>query len=162
MKRIVAVALLFLLTGCNPVMDGFKPGSVWMAQAPEGPPEYVQGWKDGCESGMSAYGNSFYRTFYKFKQDPAMVKNETYYRTWQDSFNYCRHYTLANQKHGFTVSGGGFNPRNPDVAFDLRDQRDVQRDGLGLPGSNGLTLPSWGEDVEEEDTLGKAMWGDAW
>lgn len=56
------------------------------------PPEWKLGWQHGCESGYSAYGNNWYKTMYKFKQDVSMIKNEFYFKGWNDGFNFCRSY----------------------------------------------------------------------
>jgi hypothetical protein len=59
-----------------------------------GPPEYQKGWEDGCESGIGMTGNSFYKNFYKFRQDPTMTTNKMYYQTWKNAFSYCNNYLL--------------------------------------------------------------------
>lgn len=71
----------------------------WMEK---GPPErkdgkeyntlYVDGWKHGCETGISANTNQWYKMYYEFRQDPYKAQNEIYYKGWKDAFNYCGRY----------------------------------------------------------------------
>lgn len=87
------IAMLLMLqacTGLNGSLDLRKPASLDLTP-PEGPPEYEQGWIDGCESGMNAYSNTFYkwvRTF-EYRQDPVLRHNKMYYQVWKDAFLYC-------------------------------------------------------------------------
>lgn len=70
----------------------------WMYEGPPNaderdyPPLYVEGWKHGCESGVSAQVNHFYKFKYKFKQDYQLAQNSVYYKGWKDSFDYCQKY----------------------------------------------------------------------
>jgi hypothetical protein len=57
-------------------------------------PDYLSGWDDGCETGMSTMVQGYYKSFYAFKQDPYMVSNPVYYKAWKDSYDYCRHYAF--------------------------------------------------------------------
>ncbi len=136
------------------MLSACKPRSVLMATAPEGPPEYVQGWNDGCESGLATYGNAYYRTFYHFKQDRNLVDNDLYYRTWSDAYNYCRHFTKSELAYGsmWTFKGGYFS-NTQDPHEDLRLRRDVFTEGFDLPNleqdGGGYQLLGWGQDEWE-------------
>lgn len=66
----------------------------------DGPPEMVQGWQDGCQSGTQAYGWDIYKTFYPFKQDARLVSNRLYMTYWRDAYNYCRHYLNEYGRYG--------------------------------------------------------------
>lgn len=62
----------------------------------EGPPPgkeytplYVEGWKDGCHTGVSATANYWYKMYYGFKQDPIKAQDRVYYKGWKDAFTYC-------------------------------------------------------------------------
>jgi hypothetical protein len=90
MKRILCCLLVALaLDGCRPVgLMGVKPA---------GTPEYQLGWEDGCDSGMSAEGDIFYKWTYGFKKRPEMSSNDQYKQGWNEGFTYCR-YALAAHK----------------------------------------------------------------
>ena len=87
--------------------------------APKGPPEYMEGWKDGCESGLSAMTNDYYKTFYTFQQNNDLIGNELYYKAWKDTYHFCRHYAYGmlresgqrfktpDEKGKFTLEGSG-------------------------------------------------------
>ncbi len=108
--RILALTFLLFLTSCGASMESLdtafkkdilKPMNLWepkpmglaMDPPPGGSPEFNQGWKDGCHSGVAAYGGDHYRYLgYKYKQDWRMITNHDYYQSWQDSFLYCRWY----------------------------------------------------------------------
>jgi hypothetical protein len=143
LKHVIVVGLLACLAACAPKNYAQFP------KAPPGPPEYQQGWQDGCESGYSTYGNSMYKTFYHYKMDPNLRNNDIYYRTWNDAFNYCRAWVKHDQAHGMTALGG-FNPRNPDPFFDLRDPRPVtDPQTFSFPlWNNDTALPTFGDDPE--------------
>jgi hypothetical protein len=75
-------------------MNMWKPKPIGIGEVdPNAPPEYKQGWTDGCETGMYVYGGDTYRYLgYKFKQDYTMITNNDYYNAWQDAYLYCRWY----------------------------------------------------------------------
>ncbi len=77
-------------TGKDGSFDLRKPYTLDLTP-PEGPREYEQGWTEGCESGMSAYGNNFYKIFgvYELQMDPELRQNRMYYQAWKDAFVYC-------------------------------------------------------------------------
>ena len=78
----------------------YKPrvGAPWMQklmhEGPEGPTMFKQGWRDGCESGVSVTSNAFQRNYYRFKQDPQLARDKTYYTGWKTSFWYCSRYVF--------------------------------------------------------------------
>ncbi len=93
-RNIVCVVVLsIILTGCNGLnntLDLRKPAALNL-NPPEGPPEYMQGWTDGCESGMDTYSTDLAKTFgfFDLKQDPKLRKNKMYYQVWKDAYLYC-------------------------------------------------------------------------
>lgn len=92
-------AILFVMvaisgcTGKDGTLDLRKPYSLDLTP-PEGPPEYEQGWSDGCESGSSSYANNFYKLLrvFELKLDPKLREDKMYYQAWRDSFLYCAIY----------------------------------------------------------------------
>jgi len=96
-KFLGMVVLLLTLAACS----GLRPMTWLLKHVPEdAPPDYAQGWNEGCESGMGAMGNEYYKAMYPFKQDQSMITNLNYYKAWKNAFNYCRHYTYAITKEG--------------------------------------------------------------
>lgn len=103
MKKLVFLPLLLSLAACETF--NFSPGigkpfSLSM-KPPEGPPAYVQGWKDGCESGLSGYGNSVTKAFYRLRKSPEYNRNKVYQQIWHDSYNYCRTSMKTTRLHGW-------------------------------------------------------------
>ena len=97
MKHIVVIIIaMVFLSSCTEgegiFRETFKPTPAGMGDAPKGPPEFEAGWHDGCETGMGTMTSNYYKTFYKFKQDPSMIHNKMYYQAWKDSYTYCRQY----------------------------------------------------------------------
>lgn len=97
MRIFLVIFMLVFVSGCS--------GAPWMQAMMEGPPQtqgiekrelpplYIKGWQEGCETGISANTNSVAKFRYKFQQDASLVMNDTYYRGWKDSFDYCQRYT---------------------------------------------------------------------
>ncbi len=88
--KLLAITLLLTITGC------YNPGLniTTMPKPPlQGPPEYIAGWEAGCETGMTSYSNSYYRTRYKAKVDGHMMSDENYNKGWELGQSYCSYYT---------------------------------------------------------------------
>lgn len=87
---VIVLILLSACTGRDGTFDLRKPYSLDLTP-PEGPYEYEEGWSDGCESGMSAYSNNFYKLVGAFdlKMNAELRKNRMYYQAWKDAFLYC-------------------------------------------------------------------------
>ena len=62
------------------------------------PPLYRKAWLQGCETGLASMSNDYYKTFYTFNQDTSLITNEIYYKTWKDTYTFCRHYVYAYLK----------------------------------------------------------------
>lgn len=62
-------------------------------QAPPGTPSFQQGWRDGCESGISAYGTMMYKATNHYTFDAAYLNDQEYYHGWELAFRHCRWYT---------------------------------------------------------------------
>jgi len=63
--------------------------------------EFVQGWKDGCETGMSNGISNFYRMFYRNnKADGYKMTSSADYKTaWGNAFWYCYRKDWVKQKN---------------------------------------------------------------
>jgi len=110
LHKLLLGILLISLISCRP---GFPP-TLRDGPGAESPPEARQGWKDGCESGVSAYGSDIYKSFYAFKLDNKLVNNKIYYAYWGDAFNYCRQWLNSSLRNGLFGS---------EYSEDLRDRR---------------------------------------
>lgn len=87
--------LAYLATGCQSFTDP-KPFGVHRGMidgAPEGTPAFRSGFKDGCTSGMAAYGSLHYKMQHDFSYDPAQLENNEYHSAWKIGFRHCRWYT---------------------------------------------------------------------
>lgn len=99
MQRFILLCTLFilLLTGCqtvsNPTPFGIYRGME--NQAPTGTPTFRAGWKDGCESGISAMGSLHHKATHHFAYDSTMLNSDEYHNSWRLGFRYCRWYTAA-------------------------------------------------------------------
>lgn len=101
MKHVKHIAGMMILVMALAACQG--SGAPWMRKMMDGPPKqanqnplpplYLTGWKDGCETGVSANTNSFYKFYYKYRQNADLVMNDIYYRGWKDAFDYCQRYT---------------------------------------------------------------------
>lgn len=78
------------------IPDKLKPMPWIFNMAPQNvSAQFKAAWKDGCESGLSSMTNSYYRSNYKFRMDPALRKDPEYYKVWKDTYNFCRHYAYG-------------------------------------------------------------------
>ena len=92
MNRFFAVCFLLLACGCRPM---------WLNTIdPTGPPEYQLGWEDGCDTGLSAEGEWYYKVMYGFKKRPEMAANDQYKQGWNEGFTYCRFSLDSSQQPG--------------------------------------------------------------
>ncbi len=87
--------LLILLFASS--LSACKPLALYMTNV-EGPPEYVAGYEDGCDSGISAGGTIMQRITHPFKKDPEKLDNSLYKMGWNEGFSYCRFYVSAPAK----------------------------------------------------------------
>lgn len=55
--------------------------------------DFKEGWHDGCDSGVAAYGNSNHKAIYGYKFDGERLLNNDYYTGWVLGFRHCRWYT---------------------------------------------------------------------
>src|SRR4051812_30823475 len=71
-----------------------KPLKIGGPDKKKGSPDYLQGWDDGCKTGLSTMVNGYYKSFYGYKQDPYKIDNPIYYKAWIDAYTYCRQYSF--------------------------------------------------------------------
>jgi hypothetical protein len=92
----IGLVLILLISACSykEATELFtKPRPFGLGETPDGSPTFRQGWEDGCDSGLGAYGGFHYRRkSYAFRQDITQIDNPEYYRAWKDAFTYCRWY----------------------------------------------------------------------
>ncbi len=145
-KIIFYLGLLLIISSCYNVPKIVKPASWVFNQMPkDAPPIFKQAWKDGCESGLSSMTNNYYKTFYRFTQDPVLRKDPVYYKTWVDTFTFCRHYIYGPIREGnvrMTL------PMTPNAFLDNISVGDGIFNSGALrnmgPGTWGLLIENWG------------------
>jgi hypothetical protein len=101
-KKFALFLVIFSLSACVGKIFSeksfFAPKPLLMGSPdksnPNTPPEYTQGWDDGCQTGLSTMNPGYYKSFYAFKQDPYKADNEVYYKAWKDAYTYCRQYSF--------------------------------------------------------------------
>ena len=71
----------------------------------DGPPQggdypalYLQGWRDGCETGAASSADNIYKYRRLFKQDWQLAQNDTYHQGWKQAYSYCRKKVLAENE----------------------------------------------------------------
>ena len=106
MRKIVEIFLLFVLLcgsyACSKKIARFLPNR------PDSNPEFYEGasvefkkgWEDGCEVGMSAGSNTFYKMFYRSNAVDGykMTSSSDYKTAWGNAFWYCYRYDHIKQK----------------------------------------------------------------
>lgn len=105
---VALLTVLFCITGCTSGHMDFnwaKPVHLDMTP-PDGPPEYQQGYVDGCNSGWKAYTTTFNKVWGKYEQDPYLAQNPVYYQIWKDAYAYCSAYAMSNGEHGIMTNDG--------------------------------------------------------
>ncbi len=102
LKKTAALSVaLIALSGCRPF---------WVQTVtPDGPPEYVLGWEDGCDSGLSAEGSWDYKLMFGFKKRPEMASSDQYKQGWNEGFSYCRFSYAASKGDSENWDFGGGN-----------------------------------------------------
>lgn len=106
MKKTVLTCMIICLTlsslmGCA---RAFRPqvGPSWsqdlLNETPPGPDNFRIGWKDGCETGISATSNHWQKFFYKFKQNYRLAQDNEYYTGWKTGYTYCQRYVFQYLK----------------------------------------------------------------
>ena len=91
---VMLVVLSAMLSGCSLFSEskplGYDAGL--LDRAPAGSPGFRYGWKEGCRSGLAAYGSLHYKLAYKFSYDVAALDDDEYQQAWELGFRHCRWY----------------------------------------------------------------------
>ena len=172
MKKFLTILICFFLASCfsrsKPMYD------LTVSYDESAPAEWKLGWQHGCESGLSAYGNNYFKSIYKFKQDVEMVKDEYYFKAWNDSFNFCRasiNRYLAGDMKAYESAPSLFSTNNLDITNSKRrdDSTIVKESVFGGGGKSergfmsdmfdvktpGFGSTAWGASVESCDWLNR-------
>lgn len=103
MNKIIFLLIVIVLTSCKSyVAEIFpeRPTHKMDDYVANTSPEFQQGWRDGCEVGMSAGSNTFYKMFYRNNRvDGYKMAGSSDYKTgWSYSFWYCYRHDWVKQK----------------------------------------------------------------
>lgn len=93
-KLILYIFLLVNLNACQTYMAKVlpnRPDKDFNESLEGASVEFQQGWRDGCEVGMSGGANHFYKMFYRSnKVDGYKITSSADYKTaWSNAFWYC-------------------------------------------------------------------------
>jgi hypothetical protein len=144
MRRIFIIISLLALMNCS--KDSMMANAIKLPY--EGSYALVQGAKDGCYTAHSSRGNSFYRTFFNFTQDPNMILDDEYADSWYRGYIYCFH--IVNLRAFTPIDDNGLDhtwfwnkdqPGNPAV-FDWPIDAGIPMIGEG----EGIKVPGQGEE----------------
>lgn len=102
--RFFLLISLLVLSACN--NSSFRP--LFYPDIPkDGPPLYQQGFKEGCNTGMTVYGNDIVRMEYATQVTPELMKDKTYRNAWKLGNRYCRFHLSQMQMEGTFVKDFG-------------------------------------------------------
>lgn len=90
LKNTIIIGLLVLTSACGSLQSIAKPFTLSM-NPPEGPYNYQKGWKDGCQSAVSATTTDLNMSLgtFKFVLDNQLRSDVLYNRAWQYAYNHC-------------------------------------------------------------------------
>lgn len=139
MRILMIGFLIVVLVACKPTPTHFEMPVTNI-------PIYDKAWREGCESGFSAYGNDVWRAFYHYNSDIKLMNtNKIYSRVWWDSFNYCRHYVNRYLMDGYWGGEGFGDGKAENFNEDLRNTKIINVKGFSFPWWEGADTPGWGE-----------------
>lgn len=100
---ILILSILLPLSSCYKVVGDALPKRAagrFDSQLADSSPDFAKGWYDGCEVGMSAGANSFYKMFHQTNQaDGYKMANSSDYRvSWTNGFWWCYRKDFVKQK----------------------------------------------------------------
>ncbi len=102
-RLVLLISALFLASSCESYMAEIfpeRPTHEMDDSLVNASPEFQQGWRDGCETGMASGSNTFYKMFYRSnKVDGYKMAGSTDYKTaWSNSYWYCYRADYIKQK----------------------------------------------------------------
>jgi hypothetical protein len=100
---VIHLLLLLLITSCDPRLIRFFPNRpITEFDHGTASPDAVLGFNDGCEVGMAAGSNSFYKMFHRSNQVDGykMVSSKDYKAGWGVGWWYCYRYDYIKHKSG--------------------------------------------------------------
>jgi hypothetical protein len=104
LKKSILTILLLLLSACN--NSSFR--AVFEPNLPkDGTPMYQYGFKQGCNTGMTVYGNDIVRIKYSTDVNPQLMQNKTYRNAWKLGNRYCRFHVSQMQMEGTIMKDFG-------------------------------------------------------
>jgi hypothetical protein len=100
-----------LLSSCTYKMTKYlrgRPDKAFNKDLAVASPEFQQGWRDGCEVGMSGGSNTFYKMFYRnnVADGYKMTSSSDYKTAWGNAFWFCYRHDYI--KHKSSVWSGIF------------------------------------------------------
>ncbi len=104
MKKFLYIFTVLFLAACN--NSSFRP--VFHPGIPkEGSELYQKGFKEGCNTGMTVYGNDLMRIKYSTDVKPELMQNKTYRNAWKLGNRYCRFHVSQMQMEGTIMKNFG-------------------------------------------------------
>lgn len=144
MNILKKLTLLIFLCSCS-----VSPYTIELPQ--EGSYQLVKGVRDGCDSAHSSRGNSLYRTFYKFTQEPSLMEDDEYAHAWYRGYIYCFH----------VVARRAYNPIDSDLTPAHKNFWGANKPKVEFPYSEGVPTP-WSNDgvkiFGESESSGGGVW----
>lgn len=112
-KIILILSVFYISTSCHKSMRKIlpeRPDKAFDEDLKEASIEFKQGWRDGCETGMSSGSNTFYKMFYESRviDGYKAASSSDYSVAWTNAYWYCYRYDYVKQKSsiwGSTFSG---------------------------------------------------------
>lgn len=113
-KLFFLVIILFSISSCHPRVASIFPNIAdkeMKGDLRNSSPDFIRGWKDGCETGSSSGSNTFYKFFFRntaidgFK----FSGNPDYRDAWTNSFWYCyRNMWVRHKSSIYSSVFGGY------------------------------------------------------
>ncbi len=106
-KIFTSIILLLSITSCNTkfsreIARKFpgRPDRYYKEQLKSASPDVRDGWDAGCNSGMSATSNTFYKTLYQINDADGfrMMESSEYRTAWNAAFWFCQRHDYVRQK----------------------------------------------------------------
>ena len=100
MNKLFLILGVLILSACSQVTKPIPFGLYRGMQdgAPPGTESFRKGFKDGCESGLAAYGSLHYKAAYDYTYDDSLIQNDEYHGAWTIGFRHCRWYTSPRKE----------------------------------------------------------------